>query len=329
MLTVYAPRRRAVFAGALLFLIAGLSAQPSVASGIEREIAPLSQSTPLAPGARPIGIAIDATTGHVYVTNSGDDTLAVIDHKSGSVLASLPTGHTPNQVAVNVGTGRVYVSNFDDASVTIVDGRAMSVVATLPVGGLGLALDAKTGRVFAAEGRRLAIIDGTADKVFDEIDAPSGANLWGVVVANGLVYISDLFAPRLVVFDPARSVFVGEIAMDAPVRFALAASADGAKLYAASYQASAARLSVVDAAARKVAWTVAVGPLPFGIALDPAKSVVYVTSFSSGQVTVIDSSSRSAAMPLSAGRSAAGIAFDPASGRLFVADADAAVEAQP
>ncbi|MGH8733594.1 MAG: YncE family protein, partial [Burkholderiales bacterium] len=112
----------------------------------------------------------------------------------------------------------------------------------------------------------------------------------------------------------------------APARFAMSGSADGSRLYVASYVPSGARLSVIDTARRRVISSVPVGGLPFGVALDGVRGLAYVTSFSEDTITAIDTARATVRATLAAGRSPAGIAFDPTAGRLFVANATEASE---
>ncbi|HEX4747529.1 MAG TPA: YncE family protein [Gaiellaceae bacterium] len=177
--------------------------------------------TPLGLGSRPIGIAIDAAGGRIYVTNSGQDTLAVLDLSSGSLVGKIPTGAEPGLVLFDPASRRVYVSNFRSGNITVVDAGASgatnptsdpmdptspsAVVSTLPVGGLGLALDPVAKRIYAASGTSLAVIDATTSRVIARVQAPAGANLWGAAVdrTSNRVYLTDLFTARVLVFDGA------------------------------------------------------------------------------------------------------------------------------
>jgi YVTN family beta-propeller protein len=281
------------------------------------------------PDARSFGIALDPVARRLYVANNRSTSLSIVDAAANVVLATVALDAAPNQVAVNPLTGRVYVSSFDARSTTIIDGRSASVLSTLPVGGLGLALNTQGTHVIAAAGGHIAVIDAVTGD-FAELEAPAGANLWGVAAGAGsLAYLTDLFTPRVLIFDVEQARFVGEIAIDAPGRFGITASLDGSRLYVASYVAEGARLSVIDTAGRRVIASVPVGGLPFGVALDEAGATAYVTSFAADSVTAVDTSRGSVRATLASGRAPAGVVFDPVSGRLFVATAAQAAEVRP
>lgn len=63
------------------------------------------------------GIAVNPTTGHVFVANSAQDTVTVIDGPGMAVLATMAVGDDPGMVGVNPATNRVYVSNRGSNSV--------------------------------------------------------------------------------------------------------------------------------------------------------------------------------------------------------------------
>ena len=59
----------------------------------------------------PVGVAVDPGTHTVYVTNSDDNTVSVIDGATRTVTATVPVGKNPWGVAVDPGTHTVYVTN--------------------------------------------------------------------------------------------------------------------------------------------------------------------------------------------------------------------------
>lgn len=296
-------------------------------------------SVPLAPGAAPFGVAIDAAAGRMYVADSAHDTLSIIDLVSSAVIGIVPTGAGPGLVLFDPVMKRVYVSNFAGASLTVVDAspslsiaasnpplpgapdRASAVVATLPVGGLGLALNPSTQRIYAASGGSLAVIDATTSAVLTRVAAPRGANLWGVAVdpiANR-VYLTDLSAARLLVYDGATDTFTGELAIEQPGRLAIAVSADGSRVYAAGYTDVAATLSVVDARNRTVVAMVALGRLPFSIAIDEPRGLLFASNYGDGTVSVVGLASNRVESTKPAGLFPAGLAVS--AGRLYVVSA--------
>ena len=65
------------------------------------------------------GIAVNPTTGHVFVANGADGTVTVIDGPGMAVLNTVTVGDAPGMIGVNPSTGRVYVGNRGDNTVQV------------------------------------------------------------------------------------------------------------------------------------------------------------------------------------------------------------------
>jgi YVTN family beta-propeller protein len=66
------------------------------------------------------GIAVNPTTGHVFVANSARNRVTVIDGPALAVLATVPVGRNPGMVGVNPAANRVYIANRGDDSVQVI-----------------------------------------------------------------------------------------------------------------------------------------------------------------------------------------------------------------
>ncbi|OHD72137.1 MAG: hypothetical protein A2V99_01290 [Spirochaetes bacterium RBG_16_67_19] len=80
------------------------------------------------------GVAVNPITNRVYVTNSLDNTVSVIDGIADAVIATIPVGTAPRGVAVSKNYNKVYVANRLDATISIIDGATNTVTNTVPVG---------------------------------------------------------------------------------------------------------------------------------------------------------------------------------------------------
>ncbi|MBE2234178.1 MAG: YncE family protein, partial [Anaerolinea sp.] len=66
------------------------------------------------------GIAVNPTTGHVFVANSAQNSVTVIDGPTLAVLATVAVGHDPGMIGVNPATNRVYIANRGDDAVQVI-----------------------------------------------------------------------------------------------------------------------------------------------------------------------------------------------------------------
>ena len=265
----------------------------------------------------PFGIAIDAQTGRAYLTDSKENTLFVIDLASGHPVAYIPTGRQPNHVVL-VGA-RAYVSNFTDASITVIDTATNRPLKTLSVGGLGLALNSATKRLYAAAGPRLFVLDTTTDKLVATLAAPAGANLWGLAVdaAKNRIYATDIAGPRVLVYDGATNTLAAQVTIDAPGRFGIAVGAAG-RVFVASYTEKNAQLSVIDGASAKVIARVPIGAFVAALLVDPASGLLYASSGAERTITAMEPGGRGTLSKVSVAQTPGGLAISPATGELMV-----------
>ena len=79
------------------------------------------------------GIAVNSATGRVFVSNSADNTLSVLDGPGIYLVATLPVGNDPGMIGVNPATNRAYVGNRGDDTVqAVVDNFRRRVRRFLP-----------------------------------------------------------------------------------------------------------------------------------------------------------------------------------------------------
>ena len=86
----------------------------------------------IAVGGGPGSVAVNPAGTRAYVTNSGSDTVSVVDTATNTVVATPPVGDASGAVAINPAGTRVYVTGSDTLSV--IDTTTNNVVATIAVG---------------------------------------------------------------------------------------------------------------------------------------------------------------------------------------------------
>ena len=79
-------------------------------------------------------VAVNSITNRIYVTNSLDNTVSVIDGLTETVIATINVGTAPRGVAVSRNYNKVYVVNRLDATISIIDGATNTVTNTVSVG---------------------------------------------------------------------------------------------------------------------------------------------------------------------------------------------------
>lgn len=218
----------------------------------------------------PVGVALNPAGSRVYVTNSGSNSVSVIETgKHGIVPIADPTnvgstrsyidlgtGKVPWGIAVSTSGSKVYVANSGDNSVSVIDAASNTVTKNIgPVGmrPYGIAVSPNKPRLYVTnhDDNSVAVIDTDSD------------NFLALVNQNGSLFNK----PYGVAVDPAGNyVYVAN-------------KGDGT---------ASGTVSVIDTATDKIIRTVTVGKGPTGVAVSPAGDKVYVVNSTDNTVSVID-----------------------------------------
>ena len=97
------------------------------------------------------GIAYDPVSGHIFVVDGDSAALTVIDPKTDTVIATIPTGGGM-EYAVSGDNGKLYVNGAENKEIVRVDTATNKVDAHWPLAGCdsphGLAIDTQDHRLF-------------------------------------------------------------------------------------------------------------------------------------------------------------------------------------
>jgi YVTN family beta-propeller protein len=261
--------------GARLYVLCQESAQIRVLDA--KTYAPIKN---VAVGAVPRGFSLSPKGDRLFVANSWDDTVSVIDTKTLGVSATWPVGSEPSSVVEDHAGKYLFVAN-----------RISNDVAVL---------DAQTG----VEEKRLAAGRGASYITA----SPDGSKLYVTHVYPNATAHRTAPASEITVIDSSRAVVVDRIALPYVAHgFHVAFSADGRLGVAANLHpknlvplahlehggAFADTLTLFGADVDKPV-EVPLDELeryavrPFGIAITPDKSKIFITCGGSELVTVVD-----------------------------------------
>ena len=73
-------------------------------------------------------------TNRVYVSNSVDDTLSVIDGNTNKVIDTILVGNTPRGISIDETSNQIYLTNYGDNSLSVIDGTTDKQLFNLAVG---------------------------------------------------------------------------------------------------------------------------------------------------------------------------------------------------
>ncbi|MDQ4133997.1 MAG: PQQ-binding-like beta-propeller repeat protein [Actinomycetota bacterium] len=127
-----------------------------------------------------------AAPGHVYVANSGSNSVSVVDPATGSVAGTIPVGASPSSIVFTPDGARAYVSNTGSDTVSVLDTATGAVVATIAVG------DAPAGAAATADGTRVYVTN-TGSGTVSVLDTATNT-VTAIITVGG--------APRAVAVTP-------------------------------------------------------------------------------------------------------------------------------
>jgi YVTN family beta-propeller protein len=286
-----------------------------------------------------------------YITNSGSNTVSVIDTATNKVTATIPVGSGPAGVAGYHAGNRVYVANRGSGTVSVINTANNTVIATIPVGPFANAVAVKPDgtRLFVTYGNvnrgfglaygYLAAINLATNKVIATQSTTfkyGPVNAMAVNPAGTRLYLSN-GAINVTVWDTATTAYLAGIHIF-PYDYGIAVNPTGTRVYVAnpgyagSYSSVNSNLLVIDTATNTVIATIPPGILttayypsgPVGVAVNPAGTRVYVTGRvtigGTGYVLAIDPSTKAVVATIAVGANPQGVAVKPDGTKVYVAN---------
>ena len=278
--------------------------------------------------ASPVELLFSPDGSRLYVLCQGSDEVRVLDPKTYVAIKSIGVGHLPRGFSLSADGKRLFVANTWDDTVSVIDTAALDVVATWPVGAepSSVVADREGQHVFVANriSSDVAVLNAQTGVEEKRLAAGRGASYMAPSPDGTKIYVTHIYPnpaqqptpggnrvppkSELTVIDAARAVVVERVPLDRVAHsFHTAFSKDGrlgvtANLHPknlvplAHMEHGAAFADVVTLFGADVGKPVEL-PLdeleryavrPFGVAISPDKSHIYVTCEGSESVVVID-----------------------------------------
>jgi len=234
----------------------------------------------IAVGREPRGVAMSPDGTRLYVTNSWSDSVSVIDLAASKVVQTLPTGFEPTGVVTDRSGATLYVANRLSGDVSVIDLSAGKEIKRLLAGRgasyLALSPDGKwvycthiypnPGAFRAPPNSEITVIDAERQIVVERKPLPNVAGVFHVAVsADGRLGVVAQLRPKNLI--PLAHVEHGSVFGDSLTLF----GPDVGRPVQVP----------IDELDRYYA-------LPWGIAIAPDKSKIFLTTAGSESVTVID-----------------------------------------
>lgn len=280
----------------------------------------------VAVGDQPNAVAVDPAARTVYVVNSENDTMSVIDATTYTVRATVPVGDYPMSVAVDPGTHTVYVANAHDDTVSVIDGATQQVTATVPMGPdaspATVAVDPDTHTAYVAtyHAGTVSAIDGSTHAVTTAEVGNRQLNGMATDPGTGTVYVSSLWG-KLLAIDGSTLTVTDTMDIDPPGEVLFhPLTVDPATHTVYLTNTTDDTVSVIEGSTLAVTTTVDAGRFPNGAAVDPGTRTLYVLNSVDDAMSVIDGATNRVTETVKVGRWPAALAVDPGTHTVFVAN---------
>jgi len=266
---------------------------------------------------------------YAYVTNSGDNTVSVIDTATNTVTAAVAAGNSPYEISASPAGTEVYVANWGSGTVSVIDTSENNVTATLDTGaspgGVAVSPDGTAVYVTNVVNNTVSVIDTSTNSVTATVNV--GNYPAGIAVSpdGTAVYVTNTGS----IEAPGNSVYVINT-LDCSIEAVsvgrgpsgVAVTPDGKKVYVSNSDDGT--VSVIDTATNTAASTVNVGNSSWGIAVNPAGTEVYVANLGDtesnldGYVSVIDTAADRIIATVPAGKEPYKVAVSPDGTQVYV-----------
>ena len=282
------------------------------------------QSAPTTAGRylSPIEMALSPDGHTLYVVCEASDELRAVDLRSGRVMNVVSLGRMPRGIVLSRDGRQIFVTDAWSDTVSVIDGTTLKVASTLPTGfePTGIVLD-RTGETLYVANRLssdISVIDVNTGHELKRLLAGRGSSYLALSTDGKFVYGTHIYSnagafrtppsSEITVIDTARQTVVERKQLhNVAGVFHLAISADGRLGVATVLRPK----NLVPLAHVEHGWvfgdsltlfgadvgaTVQVPideldryyALPWGVAITPDKSKIFVTTAGSENVTVID-----------------------------------------
>ena len=275
----------------------------------------------IAVGSGPWGAAISPDQTQVYVTNSQDNTVSVIDTASNTVLHTIqdPTFSSPMGLAFTPDGKQAYVVNGSSTSVSVIDTATQTVGQTVTVQnspvGVAMALTSSGTFAFVANSgsNSVSAITVGSNPTVQNITANIGTGPHWVAVTPGSrwVYVENAGSNNISVIDVTTCVTACTVTSTIPQvgtsPYGVAFTPDSNFAYVASTASNS--VAVIDTKSTSIVTTVPNIINPSQIALTADGSTAYVTNQNSNTITVIDTASNTMTGTVTVGTAPLGVAM--------------------
>ena len=272
----------------------------------------------------PTYLVYDPSNGYVYLTDSVNDSVMVINPEINHVIKNIAVGSEPKGITLDPKTNELYVMNQGSNSISIINGTTNTVLKTIST---------------CLDGPRVAAFDPNNDYLYVANYGTYGVTVYDTTNNSYINFIpTTVDFPSAIYYDPSNNqLYVGSgnievinatsykelttintVSISATKMIAIIGVSES-YIYALN-QNMQGSVIVINPNNNEAIGSITVGIKPYGISYDPSNGFIYVSNEGSNDVSIINTSSMSVLYSLEVSGSPKGLTYVPASQYVYVAD---------
>jgi DNA-binding beta-propeller fold protein YncE len=224
-------------------------------------------------------MAVDLSRGLLFVACYANDTVGIVDLKSGHVLRSIGGLSNPQGVAWVPDAGKLFVSNAGDGTVAIFDGNSFAQVGRVSLAGDAdnLRFDAGTKLLYVGFGSGgIAAINTTTGSVVSTRALPAHPESFQIEAHGRVAYANVPPSNLVVAFDKVSGSSISNRSMTGS-NFPMAIDEAGGRLFVGTRNPPELRVLDTSTASLRSVANLTIAGDPDDIFYDAARGAVYVS----------------------------------------------------
>lgn len=313
-------RKKSVFLSLLVIAIFTLSVPFTVSAS--------AQSSEMKVQKSPWGVALDTSSGLLYVDNDGGK-ISVINTTSNTVTKTISVRGGLAEIAYDSINNMLYAANNTGHNVVVI--RGLKMVASITVGSspMGVAVDSSINEIFVTNqgSDSVSVIDGKNNSVIHTIKLPVGSLPWSLAEDpnNDLVYVANAAGGNVYMISVATDKLTGSPIPVGTDPWGVAVAYDNDEVFVSNF--GSASVTAISDSSNTVAATIPVGNNPYLMVYVPTV-VMYVAEAGNSQgqdnISSICAAANIVLGSIGGGDGPYGLAYDSMNGYLYAADHNAA-----
>ena len=268
-------------------------------------------------------LALDARRGRLFVANTTNNSLDIVDVKAGKLLKQVPGQGRIRGIAYAPDLDRVFVGNGTGGVCNVFDGEDGKLIKSLPFGddADNVRYNPKTGRAYVVHAdKELSVFDARSFAIRDPIALPKSVGAFQLEAARPRMYVNAKAEGIVAVIDTERDAVIGRFPVaPAGVNAALAIDEASRRLFVGCRRNSS--LVVMDADSGKVVASVTIPGDVDDVSFDPRRRRIFA-SCGEGKIAVIkqiDADRYESLVEIATAKGARTSTYDAEAGRLYLA----------